>query len=46
MMLKTHNVFTSFLELSGVKYTRDFSDKYFNEHPHKYDLFGIFMFVG
>jgi protein-disulfide isomerase len=35
------NVFVSFLTLLGVKHTKDFSNKYFNEHPHKYNLFGI-----
>jgi hypothetical protein len=35
------NVFTSLLELLGVKHTRKFSNRYFNEHPHKYNLFGI-----
>jgi len=41
MLRKGHNVFTSFLEVLKVKHTSDFSDKYFNEHPHKYNLFGI-----
>ncbi|MDL2223752.1 thioredoxin domain-containing protein [Bacteroidales bacterium OttesenSCG-928-M06] len=35
------NTFTSFLELLKVKYTVSFSNKYFEEHPHKYNLFGI-----
>jgi ABC-type bacteriocin/lantibiotic exporter with double-glycine peptidase domain len=38
---KGQNVFTSFLELLQVKHTHEFSEKYFNEHPHKYNLFGI-----
>jgi hypothetical protein len=29
------------LELLGVKHTKEFSNRYFNEHPHKYNLFGI-----
>ncbi len=35
------NVFTTFLRLAGVKYTGPFSRQYFNEHPHKYNLFGL-----
>ncbi|MDR3218950.1 MAG: hypothetical protein LBU22_08245, partial [Dysgonamonadaceae bacterium] len=35
------NVFVSFLNLLGVKHTSTFSTKYFNEHPHKYNLFGL-----
>ena len=38
---KGNNIFVSFLELLKVKHTRDFSNRYFNEHPHKYNLFGI-----
>ncbi|MDR0863759.1 MAG: hypothetical protein LBO74_02350, partial [Candidatus Symbiothrix sp.] len=38
---KSNNVFTSFLELLKVKHTKEFSTKYFNEHPHKYNLFGL-----
>ncbi|MDR0866090.1 MAG: thioredoxin domain-containing protein [Candidatus Symbiothrix sp.] len=41
-MYKTgDNVFTSFLHLLQVKHTRKFSNQYFNEHPHKYNLFGL-----
>ena len=36
-----NNVFTTFLGLVGVKYTNTFSRQYFNEHPHKYNLFGL-----
>jgi hypothetical protein len=39
--IKGNNVFTSLLELLGVKHTGEFSSRYFNEHPHKYSLFGI-----
>ncbi len=35
------NIFTTFLGLAGVKYTDSFSRQYFNEHPHKYNLFGL-----
>ena len=38
---KSNNVFVSFLELLKVKHTKQFSNQYFNEHPHKYNLFGI-----
>jgi phosphopantothenoylcysteine synthetase/decarboxylase len=39
--IKSENIFTNFLELLGVKHTNDFSNRYFNEHPHKYNLLGI-----
>jgi uncharacterized membrane protein len=39
--MKGNNIFTSFLDLLKVKHTRTFSDRYFNEHPHKYNLFGL-----
>ena len=35
------NVFITFLDLLGVKHTTNFSNKYYNEHPHKYNLFGL-----
>ena len=35
------NVFVAFLHLLNVKHTKDFSNKYFREHPHKYNLFGL-----
>jgi Protein-disulfide isomerase len=38
---KPQNIFTSFLDSLGVNYTNTFSNKYFNEHPHKYNLFGL-----
>ncbi|MDR0231578.1 MAG: hypothetical protein LBI82_05605, partial [Dysgonamonadaceae bacterium] len=41
MLRKGHNIFTSFLEELKVKHTSNFSNQYFNEHPHKYNLFGI-----
>jgi hypothetical protein len=41
MGVKSNNIFVSFLELLKVKHTREFSNRYFNEHPHKYNLFGI-----
>jgi hypothetical protein len=38
---KYDNVFTAALNVLQVKHTRDFSNEYFNRHPHKYNLFGI-----
>lgn len=35
------NVFASFLQQLKVKHTRAFSNKFYNEHPHKYNLFGL-----
>ena len=40
-MGKPTNTFVSFLTLLGVKHTKSFSDKYFNEHPHKFNLYGL-----
>jgi len=36
-----HNTFLAMLDLLKVKYTSEFSNRYFNEHPHKYNLFGL-----
>ena len=36
-----NNIFTSFIDLLNVKYTATYSIKFFNEHPHKYNLFGL-----
>jgi len=41
MRLQGKNVFLSYLTLLGVRYTESFSNQYFNEHPHKYNLFGL-----
>jgi len=41
MMKDGQNTFTAFLDLLKVKHTKEFSDRYFNEHPHKYNLFGL-----
>ncbi|MDR1883474.1 MAG: thioredoxin domain-containing protein [Prevotella sp.] len=38
---KAQNVFVAFLRLLHVKHTKAFSNKYYNEHPHKYNLFGL-----
>jgi uncharacterized membrane protein/thiol-disulfide isomerase/thioredoxin len=40
-MKKQQNIFVSFLSLLKVKHTKDFSNKYFGEHPYKYSLYGI-----
>ena len=36
-----NNTFTLFLELLKVKHTKSFSEQYFNEHPHKNNLYGL-----
>ncbi|MDR0794539.1 MAG: thioredoxin domain-containing protein [Tannerella sp.] len=40
-MNQASNIFTFMLGLLDVKHTSSFSDPYFNEHPHKYNLFGL-----
>jgi len=40
-MKKYQNIFVAVLDLLKVKHTKDFSNQYFNEHPHKYNLFGL-----
>ncbi|PPL03149.1 vitamin K epoxide reductase family protein [Parapedobacter indicus] len=35
------NIFTSLLNVLGVKHTQTFSNRFYNEHPHKYNLFGL-----
>ena len=39
--MKGENTFVTFLNLLGVKHTAEFSNKYFNEHPHKNNLYGL-----
>lgn len=41
ILFQSETLFTSFLKLLNVKCTTNFSDKYFNEHPHKYNLYGL-----
>lgn len=36
-----NNVFSTFISMLGVKHTVAYANRYFNEHPHKYDLYGI-----
>jgi len=40
-MKNRQNTFVALLDLLKVKHTNDFSNGYFNEHPHKYNLFGL-----
>lgn len=35
------NTFVTFLDLLEIKHTQSFSNQYFNEHPHKNNLFGL-----
>ena len=35
------NAFVTFLESLKVKHTKSFSNQYFNEHPHKNNMFGL-----
>lgn len=38
---KIQNVLSVFLQKMNVKYTPTFANKLYNEHPHKYNLFGL-----
>ena len=40
-MKNGQNPFVTLLNLLKVKHTQDFSNQYFNEHPHKNNLFGL-----
>lgn len=40
-MTDTKNILTSTLSRLKVKYTDSYANKLFNEHPHKYNLYGI-----
>ena len=40
-MKKRQNTFVTLLDLLKVKHTKSFSNQYFNEHPHKTNLFGL-----
>ncbi len=35
------NTLTSILSLLNVRYTSKYANRYFNEHPYKYSLFGL-----
>ena len=39
--MKKKNTFIAFLSLPDVKHTCSFSGQYFNERPHRYNLFGL-----
>jgi len=41
MRKRGKNTFVTLISLLGVRFTESFSDKYFNEHPHKYNLYGL-----
>ena len=41
MNVEGKNVFVDFLALLGVRYTESFLNQTFNEHPHKYNLYGL-----
>jgi len=40
-MKKQQNTFLAMLDLLNVKHTNDFSNRFFNEHPHKHNLYGL-----
>ena len=40
-MVKSGNIFVAFLGLLRVKHTKSYSERFFNEHPHKYNLYGL-----
>jgi thiol-disulfide isomerase/thioredoxin len=39
--MKNNNIFTTFLSYLEVKHTDEYANKLYNEHPHKYNLFGL-----
>lgn len=41
MNKKGKNIFISILSALNVKHTEYYTNKFFNEHPHKYNLYGI-----
>lgn len=38
---KEKNILSSFLDYLDVKHTKEYTNKLYNEHPHKYNLFGL-----
>ena len=42
--MKEKNCFVTLFDLLKVKYTRDFSNQYINEPPHKNNLYGLSLF--
>jgi hypothetical protein len=41
MRKKNNNIFVSFLEVLHVKHTKRYSNKFYGEHPYKYNLYGL-----
>lgn len=41
MKIQNKNIFILYLELLNIKHTTYYSTKFYNEHPHKYNLFGL-----
>ena len=39
--MKSRNILSAFLEKIKVKHTVSYTNKLYNEHPHKYNLFGL-----
>ena len=35
------NIFEQFLDAIEVPYTKSFADKLYNEHPYKYNMYGL-----
>ena len=44
-MKKYQNTFIAMLNLLKVKHTTVFSNNFFNEHPHKFNLYGLSMML-
>lgn len=38
---KSNNIFVSLLKILHIKHTETFSNRYFNEHPHRNNLYGL-----
>lgn len=38
---KENNILSSILDNLGIKYTDEYANRLYNEHPHKYNLFGL-----
>ncbi|MDH6359001.1 vitamin K epoxide reductase family protein [Parabacteroides sp. PF5-9] len=41
MIVKEQNIFSLYLELLEVKHTKAYSNKYYEEHPHNANLYGL-----
>lgn len=42
---RVDNVFTSILQQLNVKYTDEYADRLYNEHPYKYNMLGLSMML-